>query len=88
MPPSMTHSMLMGYLRWFENQTGNRPPDRVNSNSNSSGWHEVGCTRSTNAAHFAFPSRYLDFGTRLGHTIGMTYVYEEMAMLGWPDTGK
>jgi hypothetical protein len=25
--------MLMGHLRWFENQTGNRPPDRVNSNS-------------------------------------------------------
>ncbi len=31
MRPSMTHSMLTGHLRWFENQTRNRPPDRVNS---------------------------------------------------------
>ncbi|GAB1829015.1 hypothetical protein MyNCGM70_18900 [Achromobacter xylosoxidans] len=35
MLPSMTHSMLTGHLKWFENQTGNRPPDRLNSNSNS-----------------------------------------------------
>lgn len=30
---SMTHSMLTGHPREFESQTGNRPPDRVNSNS-------------------------------------------------------
>lgn len=35
MPASMTHSMLMEHPKWFENQTSNRPPDGVNSNSNS-----------------------------------------------------
>jgi len=29
--PSMTHCMLTGRPRWFDNQTGNSPPDRVNS---------------------------------------------------------
>jgi hypothetical protein len=33
MPWSMTHSMLTGHPKWFENQTGNRPRNRVNSNS-------------------------------------------------------
>lgn len=35
MPASMTHSMLTEHPKWFENQTSNRPPDGVNSNSNS-----------------------------------------------------
>ena len=37
MPPSMTHSMLTGHPRWFENQTKNRPPDRVNSTAGENG---------------------------------------------------
>lgn len=31
MPASMTHSMLMEHPKWIENQTENRPPERVNS---------------------------------------------------------
>lgn len=35
MPASTTHRTLTKHPRWFENQTRNRPPDRVNSNSKS-----------------------------------------------------
>lgn len=33
MPASTTHRALTKHPRWFENQTRNRPWDRVNSNS-------------------------------------------------------
>lgn len=37
-PTSMTRSMPTGHLKWFEDQTGNRPPDRVNSNPKPLVW--------------------------------------------------
>lgn len=44
MPASMTHSMLTEHPKWFENQTSNRPPDGVNSNSNYRALTEIRST--------------------------------------------
>lgn len=52
MPASTTHRTLTKYPRWFENQTRNRPPDRVNSNPSpkiETGSHEGGDGRQRSA---------------------------------------